>query len=75
MRLNVTRVGLNNAATSRIHNSYFINNCKFVFLFILCQYKFNFDFFIIQQYLIKSLFNLCFKFGVRTNQRLYHNLV
>ena len=59
---------LNNAATSQILVNpavicIFINNCKFVFLFICCYYKFNFEFFFcitIQHYLIKktSLFNV-----------------
>ena len=64
--LHRSRGETNNAATSRtLVNAgviyICINYCKFVFLFVLCKYKFNFEsFFIIEQLFYKkvSLFNL-----------------
>ena len=66
--------GLNNAATSRIlvipAVIRIINNCKFIYFYICVNISLILNSFIIQHYLIKCYF----KFGLRTNQRLYPNL-
>ena len=80
-RLNAIRVVLNNAATSRIMENPAVipinqqlQICIYVSFCVTISLFLN-RFFIIQNYLIKKLRLICyFKFGLRTNQRLYPNL-